>query len=239
MIRVGSEAQALANRRYLKLENGTTYWKSDFILSAENDRPSPQAFLIEQDPGTEILPHYHQQDQFQVVVGGEGTLGRHRVAPVSVHYAGRYTGYGPIRAGAKGVHYFSLRPVTTAKAYFLPESRAEMLDVPRRHFLGAPAAPAAGAPAEAVTDSLIELQSDGIAAWRLAVPAGGPVAVPRAAAPAERFYLVVGGSLRRGGELLAAPSVLFATADEAPLGGAAGDAGLELLVLQFPYGGPA
>lgn len=239
MIRAGSLAQSLANRRFLKLENGTTYWKSDFILSAEGDRPAPQAFLIEQDPGTEILPHYHREDQFQVVVGGEGTLGRHRVAPVSVHYAGRYTGYGPIRAGATGVHYFSLRPVTTAKAYFLPESRAEMLDVPRRHILGAPVAPTAGAPAEATTVSVIEVQPDGIAAWRLSVPAGRSIGVPAAKAPAERFYVVTGGSLRREGEVLSAPAVLFATSDEPPLGGTAGDAGLDLLVLQFPYTGPA
>ena len=239
MIRAGTHAQSLANRRHLRLENGTTYWKSDFILSAEADRPSPQAFLIEQDPDTEILPHFHQQDQFQVVVGGEGTLGRHRVAPVSVHYAGRYTGYGPIRAGARGVHYFSLRPVTTAKAWFLPESRAQMLDVPRRHLLGAPAAPTAGAPVEAATDALIALQPDGIAAWRCRVPAGRILEAPAAEVPAERFYVVTAGSLRRDGEDLPSPAVLFATADEAPLAGTAGAAGLELLVLQFPYLGRA
>jgi hypothetical protein len=238
MIRSGTLEAARANRRFLTLPNGTTYWKSDFIQSAAEDRPAPQAFLIEQDPNTEIRSHYHQQDQFQVVIGGEGTLGRHRVAPVSVHYAGRYTGYGPIRAGGGGVHYFSLRPVTTANAYYLPESRGEMLDVPRRHVLGEPvpvsSAQALGARTAAAIDAPIAPQADGLAAWLMRLPPRASAPVPATAGAGERFYLVCGGGLRLEGAVLPRLSVLFATADEDGFAAAAGDEGLELLVMQFP-----
>ena len=48
-----------------------------------------------------IRPHFHVQDQFQVVAEGGGTLGRHAVAPIHVHYASRHTGYGPLRPAAR------------------------------------------------------------------------------------------------------------------------------------------
>ena len=40
----------------------------------------PMAFLVEQDPGAVVGAHYHQADQFQVMVGGSGRLGTHDVA---------------------------------------------------------------------------------------------------------------------------------------------------------------
>src|SRR4051812_29044816 len=92
MIRCATITGEQANRRHVTLANGTGYWRSDLLISAEGDSPAPQAFKIEQDPGTVIRPHFHAQDQFQVVAEGGGTLGRHAVAPIHVHYASRHTG---------------------------------------------------------------------------------------------------------------------------------------------------
>lgn len=238
MILSGMREVALANRRRLSLPNGTTYWKSEFLRSSEGDRPAPQAFLIEQDAGTVIRPHFHKQNQFQVVVGGDGLLGRHRVAPLSVHYAARYTGYGPIEAGETGLHYFSLRPVTTALAYYLPESRDQMLDLPRRHLLGETVAlsddPVLRARHDVQVDPVMAPQPDGIAAWLMRVPAGAAAPAPRASGDAERFYLVCRGALEREGALLESPAVLFATGGERDFTATGGPHGLELLVLQFP-----
>src|ERR1700709_2921563 len=70
----------------------------------------PMAFLVEQDPGSTANAHYHQQDQFQLVVNGHATLGLHEVRPVTVHFTGAHTAYGPIRASAEeGGWYFTLR----------------------------------------------------------------------------------------------------------------------------------
>ena len=44
------------------------------------------------------------------MVGGHGTLGLHEVRPVTVHFTGAHTAYGPIRASQDaGVWYFTLR----------------------------------------------------------------------------------------------------------------------------------
>ena len=110
--------------------------KSLDAMLAEGEIPAPQAFLIQQDPRTLIRSHFHAQDQFQVVAEGGGMLGRHALSPLSVHFASRYTGYGPITSGDEGLSYFTLRAVTTPRAYFLPEAREELADAPRRNLYG-------------------------------------------------------------------------------------------------------
>lgn len=191
VIRTGTLEQARGNRRHLTLANGTGYWRSDFIRSEGGGEGwTPQAFLVEQDPASTILPHYHEQNEFQVVVHGGGRFGRNEVRPVTAHYAGRHTGYGPIESGGDGLWYFSLRAHTDPGARFLPEWRERMEKGPKRHLLG----------------ETIPLQPDGIAAWLL----DQPLDAPRGAA---RFYVVLSGEISWQGEKL--PRLAVAFADEA------------------------
>ena len=81
---------------------------------------SPTVFLVEQPPNSVLAPHFHAQNQFQVVKDGSGTLGPHAVGPGSVHYAGAFTGYGPLVAGPAGLSYFTIRAVYETGANFLP-----------------------------------------------------------------------------------------------------------------------
>jgi hypothetical protein len=46
----------------------------------------PMAFLVEKEPHAVVKPHFHQADQYQVVVQGGGRLGTHDVGTVAVHY---------------------------------------------------------------------------------------------------------------------------------------------------------
>ena len=50
-----------------------------------DDALHPMAFLVEKWPGAVIRPHFHQADQFQVVVAGRGMLGDHEFSDGSVH----------------------------------------------------------------------------------------------------------------------------------------------------------
>src|SRR3546814_2583395 len=54
---------------------------------------------------------------------------------VSVHYANAHTPYGPIRAEAEGLHYFTLRDDFDPGARFMPGARPELKPVRRRHAL--------------------------------------------------------------------------------------------------------
>lgn len=219
MIRTGTLELAQANRRHLHLANGTGYWRSDLIVAGDDADGGwrPQAFLVEQDAGSVILPHFHEENEFQVVVDGDGEFGRHPVRPVMVHYAGRHTGYGPIKSGSRGLWYFSLRAIADPGARFLPQARGEMEKGPKRQLLG----------------ETIEPQPDGIAAWMLRVPPGKPVQPPVHPGGAARFYVVIEGELQWQGERLPRFAAAFVSGEEIH-GALAGDAGVRLLALQFP-----
>jgi len=237
MIRTGTLEKARTERRHHVLPNGTGYWRNGLIASPAADPVAPQAFLVEQDPGTVIEPHFHLQDEFQVMVGGSGSLGRHAVQPVSVHYAGAHTGYGPITAGSDGLDYITLRSRMDTGAQFLPGARDKMQRVPKRHLLGPvlrpsePHALAARQHPELVT--LIEPQTDGIAAWMLRVPAGSTSVAP-VHPGGGCFLLVIGGMLELNGEQLPRLSAAFVSAEESMPPLSAGGQGLEVLLLQFP-----
>ncbi|MBT3534778.1 MAG: hypothetical protein HN478_12925, partial [Rhodospirillaceae bacterium] len=92
-----------------KLFNGHTYARTNYLGTDTSHRDTPQALLVEQSANSEIPPHFHGIDQFQVVVRGGGMLGKHAVKPVCIHYANAYSGYGPLNAEDEGVFYFTLR----------------------------------------------------------------------------------------------------------------------------------
>ena len=64
---------------------------------------------MEQPRRATVPPHFHDTDQFQVFVAGAASFGKHRVEPLTVHYAGGHTPYGPIVTAEEGTHYFTLR----------------------------------------------------------------------------------------------------------------------------------
>lgn len=239
MIRTGTPQEAAANRRKLTLANGTGYFRSEFITSGFDESLAPQSFLVEQDPDSIILPHFHVQDEFQVVVKGGGSFGRHAVHPLGIHYAGAHTGYGPIAAGSDGLWYFTLRARMDQGARFLPESRDQMQRIPKRQLLGELLTDAGqGAPRiDAVVDEVFAPQDDGIGAWLMRLPNGGAMASPVHPGGLGRFYLIAAGSAQVTEGLLDRWATVFVTPEEEPVKVRAGVDGAEVLVLQFPQAG--
>jgi hypothetical protein len=120
MAQIVSRQAAQAGRREV-VANGvpaaiTTYIGSNWMTRGPDAPPPPgpevvypMAFLVEQSAETVVQAHFHQANQWQVVVGGGGMLGRHAVEPVAVHYTNAFSSYGPLTAGPRGLHYFTLR----------------------------------------------------------------------------------------------------------------------------------
>ena len=71
-----------------------------------DDALCPMAFLVEKGPGAVTRPHFHQADQFQVVIAGRGMLGDHEFSDGAVHYTDAYSAYG--RAPSAGGGQFWL-----------------------------------------------------------------------------------------------------------------------------------
>jgi hypothetical protein len=83
----------------------------------------PVAYRIEQDPGTQADPHFHQANQFQVFVSGAGFFGKQPVHAVMAQYAQAFTPYGPIVAGPEGLSYLTLRNAWDPGGQFMPAQR--------------------------------------------------------------------------------------------------------------------
>ena len=134
---VAITAEAARATRRRGESNGSTYWVTTFLganrhtIAADAPLPAedeiyPMAFLVEQDPTKVVQPHFHQADQFQVIVGGKARMGTHDVEGVAVHFVSRFSAYGPIVATAEGVNYFTLRNGFDPGAKYMPGARLEL-----------------------------------------------------------------------------------------------------------------
>jgi hypothetical protein len=239
MIVHASARLARETRHHRALDNGFSFHRSEWMQSGRDPVLSPTVFLVEQPPGSALPAHFHMQNQFQVVKEGRGTLGPHAIGPGSVHYAGAFTGYGPLVAGPEGLSYFTIRAVFESGANFIAEGgRRNMRPGPKRHAQGPVHEPLAarqlmdlGAPARV---QLIEAGDDELEAfaWQLPPSAPLPIATPRGSG---QFQLVLSGELHAGGCVLDAWESRFLSVDERDVAGCrAGPHGLHLLVLQMP-----
>ena len=238
VITIGSRAMQQARRRHKTLPNGTGYHRGEYMPEMKDDPGAPHAFLVEQDPNTTILSHFHKQNQFQIIVGGGGLLGRHEVVPLLVHYAGAYTGYGPIVCGPQGVQYLTLRPRYDPGAEFMPEARELMVRGPKKHFSSEPIVQFDADALRAVTkvqhDALLPLEEDGLAASFYRLPPQVSVACLSPATGQGQYILVAGGSLQHAGQSLQPYESVYLTPDEPAFNMTATDDGAEVLLLQFP-----
>lgn len=210
----------------------------DYIAPAPGESRPPQAFLVEQEPGAVVHPHFHFVDQFQVAVGGAGTLGRHPVGPVTVHFSAACTGYGPITPGQDGLTYFTLRASADGTgAQFLPAARARMRPGTRRNLVFGPVEPAGADARRARTATLLETlaaEPDGLAVHIFRLAPGAHATTPDPAQGAGQSMIVLGGTLRALGKTLGPLSALFVRTEDDALYLRAGDEGADLLILQYP-----
>jgi len=131
-----ADAQQVSATRRPVVANGvpahiTTYFGTNFaIRTAETPPPPgpetvyPMGFLVEQAAETLVQAHFHAANQWQVVVGGDGALGRHAVGPIALHYTNAFSSYGPLQAGPAGLQYFSLRNAFDPGARYVPGAAA-------------------------------------------------------------------------------------------------------------------
>jgi hypothetical protein len=250
-----ANSQVVAATRKAIVANGvsaylTTFFGTNFAMRGP-DLPLPpgpevvypMAFLVEQSAGSTVQAHFHAANQFQVVVAGRGVLGRHEVAPISLHYTNAFSSYGPIRAGEEGLHYFTLRNGYDPGARYVPGAAAEMRGRPRK-FREAAADPgppmaveALAALQEARSESLLPPADDGLAAWRHHLPPGARLRGPNPATGDGQYWVLAAGSLTVGDTApMPALSCIFVFPHDPAPEVAGGADGADILVLQYPRG---
>src|ERR1700733_9562894 len=221
-------AQATSRR---KTPNG---WHTTFIgknrnTLAENEAaPSadclyPMAFLVEKEAAAVVRPHFHQADQYQVVVQGSGRLGLHDIASVAVHYTDAYSAYGPIVAADEGVSWFTLRNAWDSGARYMPAARQQLREArakfQHREATCGPLPPLSEQELAALTapvgGAVIAETADGLGTWRYTVPGGGSVVGPEPSTGGGQFWLVSAGSAAvASGALLPVQSCVFVAPED-------------------------
>ena len=97
----------------------------DLIGQRHVEAQGPLAFIVRTPPGGYLEAHFHACDQFQVIVEGSGTIGRHKVRAGFVHYADAFTPYGPLLAAQdEGFAYETLRADWCKGMYRSPQDIA-------------------------------------------------------------------------------------------------------------------
>jgi len=185
----------------------------------------PVAFRVEQDPGTVSEPHFHQANQFQVFIEGDGFLGKTPVRPVTIQFAQAYTPYGPIVAGEGGVVYMTLRNGWDPGAFYMPGARDKL-----KAFAKKPRQVVANADG----DVLIAPHDDGLGAWCRRLAPNASFTGPEPSTGGGQYWVCITGEDVNAATPLQPQSCAFLTPDEPARTATAGPPGLELLILQFP-----
>jgi hypothetical protein len=240
MIAIGRKALADVRRRPIPVANDT-FHKGEWMETGTDPRLSPTVFLAEQPPDCELLTHFHRQNQFQLFVDGTGTIGREQIGPVTVHYAGAYTGYGPLLSGPAGLKYFTIRSVFDTGFIPATEAREKMVRGPKRHAqarLGEPWSVERLSALHAPQVQWALPEDMGLGAVHVRLPAGAAFVLEAIHDSHGQFVFVLAGSAAVQGAELAPWESAFATADERDVSVVAGTQGAELVVLHMPVTQP-
>lgn len=225
-----------AFRKERQVPTGTA-WRTNFIDPEENNPASAQAFLVEGTPGRVIRTHFHDHDQYQVIVSGDGVLGKHQLQVNAVHFSRRHTPYGPIVFG-QGMGFLTLRAHQDAGAQYLddPEKMAKLKSLEKRKPWQATELPKFdAATAGAALHAFEEIRDDeGLASFSMSVAPNAKALAPDPAQSNGQYLIIVRGSLRYGGKEYKALSVAFIKPQEGRFELVAGAEGLDVLVLHFP-----
>jgi hypothetical protein len=195
----------------------------------------PQVYLVDlPEAGSTIDPHFHDVDQYQVVVRGGGRLGPGPTGPVAFHYADAYTPYGPIIGDKDGIGFFTIRTACATGYFPMPESRHLIPGKPGRNLGGQfdinKPLPAA---TESTREKLLEDAKDnvlvvGIRMGPNATSSGEPTI------GGDQYYLLCTGSLKHEGREVPPLTMVRLERGEPTPTFEAGAKGAEVLLLQLP-----
>jgi len=207
----------------------------DYIGSPGIIDENPQAFLVDRlYPGARIDPHFHDIDQFQVVVDGSCKMGKKFAEPVTFQYADAYTPYGPIIGAEEGFAFFTLRPIASGGFFAMPRNRHKMPCRAGRNIAGRfDTSRPLPAPGLVIEEPLMaDHQPDGVDAIGIRLGADAQCAGP-ASIGGGQYYLVCEGEAWQNDMHLPRRSLIHVpTGDDAPVLRAGVD-GADILVLQF------
>ena len=223
------------NRIERQPPSGGRGWRTRFIHPPEGVVDFPVAFMVEGDKDRIIKPHFHQVDQFQVIVSGGGTLGRHPLALHAVHFSRAHTPYGPILFAEEGLGFLTLRAHWDPGAQYIPAQKEKLQQVPNRRPWQATEVPKFDRKVPVSLQPFEQIKDDrGLSAYALSMQPGESTNAPDVSATNGQYIIVTRGGIVHEGKHHAALTIIFVTRHEEAFRLVAGPEGAEALILNFP-----
>ncbi len=213
---------------------------STTFMRATRDAPDGPTAAINRYEGGKSrysAAHFHEVDQFQIIMDGSGEFGRHHVKPYHVHFSRAYTPYGPLQSDKDtGWAFMVLRSRLDSGAQRFPQSLEKLKTIPNRQ------------PWQVTTDvsfpekssafnvnEIAEIKDEhGLFTRTVAMAAHARMMSPDPSVGDGQYVVVVKGSLMHENKERAAPAVVFLKRDEPAFEIVAGALGLDAIILNFP-----
>jgi hypothetical protein len=221
-----AEADVAATRR--PTHDGQ--FATEFVGSTSKGHHGPLAYLVEIPEGGVIKPHFHEANQFQLVVRGEGRIGKRRLAPGDLLYADAFTPYGPIVGGPAGLAFLTLRQMGHVGTHYMPGSKREQRQRTGRNLAATIDLVASGE----TSVEAFHTEEDGVTVHRLEAAAGESMPLP-GVDHGGAYVIVLRGSVVLDGREYPALSCLYQDPEPAADDQlAAGAAGAVVAYLSYP-----
>jgi hypothetical protein len=227
MLQATTADEAIARNRVQRDDKGAT--ATDFIGARGVVSRDSLAFLVYNPPHYETPAHYHDVNQFQLVVQGSAKFGKHPVVPGSVHYAEHGTPYGPILPDDDGLSYFTLRQTSPGGYFIMPGAKAGMNRKTGRTKM---ADASVAIPAATGMRALFQVE-DGLSAYETGAAAGDRLPLPEMAHGGAFIVIMAGAAAIDGRAYPERSCMSIAAHDPLPVL-TAGSEGAAAIFMSFP-----
>ena len=225
------------------LPSGAQRWRTGFWNNPAVDEPEHNvAFIQESSPGHSLRTHYHSADQFQIIVKGDGKLGRHPLKFGGVLFPRAFTPYGPLVHGENGMAFLTLRARRDIGSQRFPEAIESLLKVPNRQpwqFTEVPdygIQPDAGGVAIRQSEKMRDER--GLAAYACVMKPGAKALAPDNSKGDGQYIIVLKGGIVHEGKLKNDTlTIVWVGKDEPRFQLEAGPEGCEAVIVNFPVPG--
>ena len=214
---------------------------STSFFRATKDTPDAPTAALNRYEGAKVSnAHFHEVDQFQVIMEGSGEFGRHPVQPYCVHFSRAHTPYGPLHSDKDtGWGFIVLRSRFDPGAQRFPWALDKLKQIPDRRPWQVTVKVDFPPPTQGVAmRDIAEIKDErGLFTRALTMAAKTRTMTPDRLGGDGQYVVVVKGSLVHEGAERHAPVVVFVARDEPPIAIQAGAQGLEAIIMNFPAAG--
>jgi rubredoxin len=189
------------------------------------------------DRGMTSTTHFHEVDQFQIIVAGNGRFGRDDVSPYFVHFSRAYTAYGPLNAGPEeGLTFMTLRSRFDRGAQRLPANYQRLKEMQgRRPWQISRRVNFPTVTAVASFERIAGMENEeGLSSFAMSVAPDVRAISPDVSSSGGQYVVALEGSWVYDGTEQEAMTVAFLKPNEGAFELQAGPQGLKGLVLNFP-----